>query len=130
MYLYLQKNTLFRIIFAILFISTNLQAQTIKGKVTSNGESLPFVNIYLKGTPKGTVSDENGRYLLTDIVSGNYKIVASFTGFKAQEQIITISNSTLTINFDLQESESMDEIVITGTLKAVSRLDSSVPVEV
>ena len=119
-----------RLIFALLCLSTNIQAQTIKGNVTSNGEALPFVNVYLNGTKKGAVSDENGNYHVTHVAPGTYRIVASFTGFKQQEQTITISNTTLTVNFDLQESESLDEIVITGTLKAVSRLDSSVPVEV
>src|SRR5690606_38250417 len=71
----------------------------------------------------------NGNYHLTNVASGTHKIIASFTGFKPQEQTITISNNSMTINFELQE-ESLDEIVITGTLKAVSRLDSSVPVEV
>lgn len=121
---------MFRLIFVLLLFSTTIQAQDIKGKITSNGEALPFVNIYLKGTQKGTVSDENGNYHITNVASGTHKIIASFTGFKQQEQAITISNTTLTMNFDLQESESLDEIVITGTLKAVSRLDSSVPVEV
>ncbi len=121
---------MFRIVFLLLFISTTIQAQIIKGKVTSNDEALPFVNIYLKGTQKGTVSDENGHYQITNVASGTYKIVASFTGFKPQEQTITVSNTTVTVNFNLQESESLDEIVITGTLKTVSRLDSSVPVEV
>lgn len=125
-----KKVIMFRLIFVLLLFSTTIQAQDIKGKITSNGEALPFVNIYLKGTQKGTVSDENGNYHITNVASGTHKIIASFTGFKQQEQAITISNTTLTMNFDLQESESLDEIVITGTLKAVSRLDSSVPVEV
>ena len=119
-----KKVIMFRLIFVLLLFSTTIQAQDIKGKITSNGEALPFVNIYLKGTQKGTVSDENGNYHITNVASGTHKIIASFTGFKQQEQTITISNTTLTMNFDLQESESLDEIVITGTLKAVSRLDS------
>ena len=121
---------MFRTIFALLVISGSLQAQEITGKVMSNGETLPFVNIYLKGTQKGTVSDENGNYNLTNIGSGSYKIIASYTGFKPQEQNITVSSGNAIVDFNLQESESLDEIVITGTLKAVSRLESSVPVEV
>lgn len=121
---------MFRTIFALLVISGSLQAQEITGKVMSNGETLPFVNIYLKGTQKGTVSDENGNYTLTNIGSGSYKIIASYTGFKPQEQNITVSSGNVIVDFNLQESESLDEIVITGTLKAVSRLESSVPVEV
>src|SRR5690606_23046739 len=119
-----------RLIFTVLLLSTSIQAQNIKGKITSKGEVLPFVNVYLKDTQKGTVTDENGNYHISNVTSGTYKIVASFTGFKSQEQTITVSNSTLILNFDLQESESLDEIVITGTLKAVSRLDSPVPVEI
>ena len=81
---------MFRLIFVLLLFSTTIQAQDIKGKITSNGEALPFVNIYLKGTQKGTVSDENGNYHITNVASGTHKIIASFTGFKQQEQTITI----------------------------------------
>lgn len=102
----------------------------ISGKVTTNNESLPFVNIYLKGTKIGTVSQENGNFIIENIPEGNYVLVASFTGFKTYQKQISLHGKNITININLEEVELLDEIVITGTLKPVKRLESPVPVEV
>lgn len=113
-----------------LFISFNSFAQNIKGTISSEGEPLSFVNVYLKNTTKGAVSNENGTYTITNVSPGNYTIIASFTGFRSESKSITISNSDVIVNFDLSLSESLNEVVVTGTLKPVNRLESPVPVEV
>ena len=111
-------------------ICLGINAQTISGKVMSNNTELPFVNVYLKGTQKGTVSKENGSFKISDIKTGTYTIIASYTGYQAQKKIITVVSENQTVNFDLTESEILKEVIVTGTLKAVSRLESPVPVEV
>lgn len=119
--------------YLVLFLSMlsiSLNAQQITGSVFSDGEPLPYVNIYLKGTSKGTATDENGFYKINVIESGSYTILASFTGFQTQRKNLTISSNSVVVNFDLLESELLEEVVVTGTLKAVSRLESPVPVEV
>ncbi|HLT54266.1 MAG TPA: carboxypeptidase-like regulatory domain-containing protein, partial [Flavobacteriaceae bacterium] len=117
----------------LILCCCSLQAQekmSISGKVTSNGEALPYVNIYLKGTTKGAVTNENGDYTIKHVEVGDYILVASFTGFKNQERKINVGNTSITVNFNMEETESLDEVVITGTLKPVSRLESAVPVEI
>jgi outer membrane receptor for ferrienterochelin and colicins len=49
---------------------------------------------------------------------GNYEIT-TYTGFKSQTQRITITDTT-TIILDFNGDDTLDEIVITGTLKPVS----------
>jgi outer membrane receptor for ferrienterochelin and colicins len=62
---------------------------------------------------------------------GNYEITATYTGFKSQTQRITITDTTtIILDFNLRDDTTLDEIVITGTLKPVSRMESPVPVEV
>jgi outer membrane receptor for ferrienterochelin and colicins len=107
-----------------------INAQTISGKVRSNNTELPFVNVYLKGTQKGAVSKEDGSFKISDIKTGTYTIIASYTGYQTQKKIITVVSENQTVNFDLTESEVLNEVIVTGTLKAVSRLESPVPVEV
>ncbi len=114
----------------IILSSTSFYAQNVKGKVISNGESLPYVNIYIKGTTKGAISKEDGSYNIGNVKAGTYTVVASFTGYRTQKKVITITTEDSIVNFDLLESEILDEVIVTGTLKAVSRLESSVPVEV
>jgi len=107
-------------------------AQTvIKGKVTSDGIPLQYANVVIDKLKKGASADADGNYTLEKVARGNYEIQVSFTGFKAQRKNITISDTTTVIlNFDLKENNSLDEVVVTGTLKAVNRIESPVPVEV
>ena len=103
---------------------------TISGIITSEGETLPYANVYLQGTTLGTTSEEDGSFEIKNVPSGAYKIIASFTGFNSRKKSITVSNTNSIVNFDLLENQALNEVVITGTLKAVSRLESPVPVEV
>lgn len=122
-----------KIIIAFLLISTSITAQTIKGKITSkDGSSLPYVNVYIKGTQKGTTSDENGLYTLKNISQKRIRLVVSSVGFITQLKTIKFkNNNTITQNFTLNEDNSaLDEVVISGTLKPVKKLESPVPVEV
>jgi len=119
--------------YLLILFSIGVRAQEnfqINGKVNTEGDSLSFVNLYLENTTKGSVSNENGTYEISNISAGNYTIIASFTGFKTQKKNIKITNKNISVNFDLISNESLDEIVITGTLKPVSRLESPVPVEI
>lgn len=104
---------------------------TMKGKITSEGQSLSGTNIVLKNTKFATISDSMGVYSIEKIPSGNYEVLVSYTGFKSQKKNFSVTNTTeITLDFDLKDSHVLDEVVITGTLKAVSRLESPVPVEV
>lgn len=115
--------------FMALFSINAQETYSIQGTITSNGEAISYANVYLSGTTKGAVTNENGHYRIK-IASGNYTIVASFTGFKTQKKQIGVTSGDITVNFDLEETQSLDEIVVTGTLKPVSRLESPVPVEI
>lgn len=104
---------------------------TMKGKITSEGQSLSGANIVLKNTKYATISDSMGVYSIKNISSGNYEVLISYTGFKSQKKNSSVIDTTeITLDFDLKDSHVLDEVVITGTLKAVSRLESPVPVEV
>jgi len=118
------------LIFAIYFLCLTTNGQEITGKIASGGNELPYVNVYLKGTQKGAVSKEDGTFRIKNVKPGSYTIIASFTGYQTQKKSITITSDNIVVNFNLPESEALEEIIITGTLKAVSRLESPVPVEV
>nr|WP_209309622.1 TonB-dependent receptor [Tamlana crocina] len=111
-------------------VSFSLFGQNISGRVFSNGEPLAFANVYLTEISKGATANENGVFNISGIEPGQYHISASFTGYKTQTKPISVKDENLTLNFYLEESQMLDEVVVTGTLKAVSRLESPVPVEV
>ncbi len=87
----------------------------------------------MSGTSFGTVSNQDGNFELTNIPYGKYELVVSILGYEAQSKKITLnaSNSSLQLDFDLKEAATnLDEMVVSGTMKPVSKLESSVPVEV
>lgn len=118
------------ILLLVHFIVCSQNNFSISGSVNFNNEPLPFASVFLQNSTKGSMANEDGFFEIANVPNGDYVIIASFTGFKQQKQKIRISNENVNIVFNLEESESLDEIVITGTLKAVSRLESAVPVEI
>jgi len=120
----------------IFFLFSSLQilaaqnSYSVSGKVTSENLPLPYANIILEGTTKGAITDGNGEFIITNVSQGVYNIVVSFTGFTTLKKRIVVSNNDVVINFELNQSDTLDEVIVTGTLKVVSRLESPVPVEV
>lgn len=104
---------------------------TIQGQVLENIEPpypLPGVNILIKGTSLGTVSDGNG-YFSIKAKKGDV-LIFRYLGFKDYEYVVSRSISNLTVSLTA-DSEELDEIVVTGiseekrvnSVSAVSTLD-------
>ncbi|UAM98250.1 TonB-dependent receptor [Polaribacter litorisediminis] len=107
------------------------QTNSIAGKITSNGQVIPFVNVYLQNTSLGTATNENGFFELKNIPNGKYILILSSVGFNSQKMIISFSGGEKLIkNFILDENSALEEIVISGTLRPVIKSNSPVPVEV
>ncbi len=63
---------------------------TLSGRVTDDdGKPLPFANVYLNGTTRGTITDNSGEYTLT-IPLGTVQIVASFLGYQTARQTLRL----------------------------------------
>ncbi|MCL6266885.1 TonB-dependent receptor [Flagellimonas myxillae] len=105
---------------------------TLTGTLSENGHPIAYANVLLKGTQMGTATDIDGHYELPNIEPGQYTLIASSIGYLAQRRSILIGNGEIkTLDIELEASaESLEETVVTGTLKPVSRLESAVPVEV
>ncbi len=107
-------------IIKILFLSFGLlgvmlvQAQTVNvsGKVTdSNGETLPGVNVVIKGTTTGAVSSVDGEYSLPN-VSSDATLQFSFIGFRTFEIAV---NGQSTIDATLENDYiGIEEVVAIG----------------
>lgn len=100
-----------------------IYAQTgqITGKVSNNdGQPAAFVSVQLKGSKKGTTSDEQGKFKISNLKGGNYTLVASFVGYKTLEQKVVIEEGkTLNLSLELLESSEMiKEIVVSGSYVA------------
>ncbi|MEN8703211.1 MAG: TonB-dependent receptor [Polaribacter sp.] len=118
-------------ILILLLITQVGIGQSIKGKITSkNGDAIPFSNIFLKNTKLGTNSTEDGSYELNYLLKGKYTLVVSSIGFKTFTSSLVLDGNNRFKNIVLEDDNSLNEIVISGTLKPVSKTASPVPVEV
>jgi outer membrane receptor for ferrienterochelin and colicins len=116
----------------LLLISSLTVGQTIIGKITTqNGDEIPYANVYLKKTKIGTSSNDQGFYELNKVSKDIYTLIVSSIGYKTKSIKINItSDKKITRNVTLLEDDSLDEIVISGTLRPVTKTNSPVPVEV
>lgn len=87
------------------------QSRTIKGIVKDRtGEPLIGVNVTVKGSITGTITDMNGAFTLN--VTTENTLVISYIGYTTQE--ISVGN-TQTFNITLQEdTKTLDEVVVIG----------------
>jgi hypothetical protein len=84
----------------------------ISGQVIgSGGKPLPGVNILIKGTSIGTVSDANGYYSIA-IAPNNGSLIASFIGMEAQE--VKINGQSQVNIMMLEDVTELQEVVVTG----------------
>ena len=118
------------ILFVLLSIQIGLaQERTINGTVYSEGSPLNGASLRIKGSNLGTITNENGDFLIQFSEKRNNQLIISFIGHKSKQIEIDKKNNDLGV-INLELSESLDEIVISGTLKPVSKLNSPVAVEV
>lgn len=112
---YLKMNYLLLLLVAMVipFITSAQSSNkiTVSGRVTDEmRSSIPGVNVSVKGSQTGTITDSNGGYTLpvpTDAI-----LVFSFIGFETME--VPVSNKS-TIDITLVEStKALDEIVVIG----------------
>lgn len=107
---------IYLILCGIFFSLISLHAQqgkTISGTVTSADDhsGLPGVNVFVKGTTNGTVTDIEGHYTL-NITPDEDSIVFSFVGYQTQTVAV---NSRNEINVELTvEATQLNQVVVIG----------------
>ncbi len=89
------------------------QEHVVSGKVTAadDGSALPGVNVVLKGTTFGTVTNAEGTYRLTLPSSGGI-LVFSFIGLQTQEVSVS-GQSTIDTKLTMDVTQ-LSEVVVTG----------------
>jgi len=104
------------VVFYFLVLSSFGQKTIVSGTIVdaTNGDSLPFVNVFFNGTKIGTTTDFDGHYSIETYYASD-SLVASFVGYKTQKIKIK-KDKTQEINFKLEPTtEALPEVVITPT---------------
>ena len=93
-----------------------LHAQSIFGRVlNSQNEPIADVHVYILDLHKGTVSNEDGSYLLEHLPLKKLKVQFSILGYESVVREVNLSTGNLSLNIVLQESiVEMEEVVLSG----------------
>ena len=89
------------------------QEKTISGRVTSadDGSGLPGVNVVVKGTTIGTVTDVDGQFHIA-VPGGSDVLIISFIGLQTQE--VAIDNRTTIDVKMISDIQQLNEVVVVG----------------
>jgi iron complex outermembrane receptor protein len=127
---FLQQHrvALFLIKALVLYLGFSTQAmaqQIVQGKVTDDAsQPLVGVSVAVKGTNKGTNTDADGKYRID--VKSNVTLVFNYVGFKTKQVVIS---SQTTVNVVLNEdTQALDEVVVTGVFDKRTKMQSSVSI--
>ena len=88
------------------------QEKTVTGRVSDYGsQPLPGVTVMVKGTTKGTITDTNGDFTMTNVPEKSI-LVFSFVGMKPQE-VLFINQKQINVKLS-EESIGIEEVVAVG----------------
>ncbi|MDI6045628.1 TonB-dependent receptor [Flavobacterium sp. LB3R18] len=120
------------LIFLMFNFGYSQEKTSLSGFVSSEKKGVSEARVFLIGTKYATQTDSLGKYSIANIAEGNYKVQITVSGFQTLKKNITVkSNGNNILDFELSSTENqLNEVVVSGTLKAVKRLESAVPVEV
>ncbi len=123
----MKKNILKTLVLlTCLLASAELFAQgVLRGKVIdSQGLSLPGANLILEGSTMGTVTNQNGEFVMLNLPAGNINIEVTYLGYGSLVENVTIEDGkTVVLNFKLQERmiESAEFVVFGDRLKGQAK---------
>lgn len=93
----------------LLFMGNILLSQNqLDGIVTdaNTNQPIPYANIYLPQLEKGAITNEQGHFTISNLPTGNYKLVCSMLGYE-----------TYAYNIQLPKSESIEIVLLPSVVE-------------
>jgi len=115
-----------------LILSNLLSAQNVlKGRVLSDGKPLIYATIGIASLKKNTLTNEQGKFTLSNLPAGKFLVQVSIIGFEQVKIWVVIAAQNPDLTIEMKPLNAMlNEVSISGTLSEVSRSASAVPVEI
>src|SRR5688572_6979528 len=105
----------------------------IQGRVSSRaGVPIAEATVMIKGSGRGTITDETGRYRIAGVPAGEHTVVAQRIGHRKQEKTVSISAAAVNgVDFELAEAAAIvAPVVVSMTREMQRRADASATIEV
>ena len=84
-------------------------------------EHLAYINVSIKGTTVGTVTDQTGHYFLKNLPEGTYTVVVTSIGYKTVERKVTLKKGkTVEADFEVEE----DYVLLEGVVVSANRSET------
>lgn len=114
------------IIFFISLFSYTIQAQITGVVADKEGGVLPFVNVFIENSNRGTTTNGDGVYVL-ELKAGDLEkeleITFQFLGFSTIQKNIKVSKTQVTLNIEMEEtSTSLDEVIVQAGVNPADRI--------
>ena len=127
------RTSQFLFIISFLFTVISSFAQQNHGKIkgqitTSDGEPAADVNIILKNSKYGTITNDDGIFEINRVKANTYTLQISLAGYETSEQeVIVEDNKTATVNLQLKVSnKELQEVVISSRKSLLSKKTETV----
>ncbi len=117
----ISRCALYIICISLIAFSFAYAAETgrIAGRIIDSETKAPLigVNVVVEGTQLGASTDENGRYLISNVPAGNQTVTASYIGYDAtrMKDALVILDQTITLNFNLRST-----VIQVGTIEVTA----------
>jgi iron complex outermembrane receptor protein len=120
------------IVYLLIFSSHFTNAQNkISGKITDQ-DNLPLAGatVFVSELNKGTISDENGEYQLSNLHYGKIRVQFSFIGYANQIESVDLNGEEVKLNIILKQTAiEADEVVVSAVYNSTQH-DNAVKIDV
>ena len=107
---------------------------TLEGRIVVDRSEQPLasVQVVIQALGMGTLSNQDGRFRLTNVPAGTHTVTAIRIGLSAASETVTVTPGEVTVvNFTLQQRAlDLDAIVVTGQGSEISRRRLSTNIDV
>ena len=124
--MYKKLKNLLLVLITLLF-AQQLLAQDLHGTVIDKAEGTPLsgVSIKIAGMNKGSISNEKGEFIFTNLAIGNIHLIVSHTGYEMVDTTIQFTgknNGPLVISL-IAAKEELEEVIIVSSSRTNSRIE-------
>ncbi|MFC2187741.1 TonB-dependent receptor domain-containing protein [Fulvivirgaceae bacterium LMO-SS25] len=115
----MKKYLMLTLLLLVIAGSAWAQTASIKGKIVDaeTEEPLIGVNLKLEGTSRGAVTDSNGDFVIANVPTAVYKLVATYVGYATFSSVVAVSTSDVDLGqISMGQTYLLgEEIVVSAT---------------